>query len=340
MPKIAGARVPIPRRPIKFIHKLRAFIRARNMSNETEKSYVNWTKRLIKYFGMKHPKEMDKRHIEKFLSHLAVERKVSANTQKSALNAFAFLFNQFLQVPIGKIAFKAATRSRRKPVVFSHNEALHVISKLPRPYKLIAELMYGSGLRVSEAISLRVQDIEFDDGLICIRNAKGQKDRITLLPNSARAELKAQISSVFELHKHDLQRGFGQAFIPSPFVNTSVEQRRTLALQYIFPARLLSYDHTESQSVRSHLSQISVQRHVKTAIKTSKISKLGSPHSFRHSFATRLLESGTSIRVIQELLGHSDVSTTELYTHVLTHDKRDVASPIDFKVQEGQPRIG
>ncbi len=329
MPKITEARVPIPSRPNKFIHRLRACIRSHNLSVSTERSYVDWTKRLIKYYGMKHPEEMNKRDVERFLSYLAVDRQVTKNTQKSALNAFSFLFNRFLKIPLESLDFKISGQVRNNPVVMTHEQALSVISRLPPPFKLVAELMYGSGLRVGEAVSLRVQDIAFAKRQILIRNAKGQKDRITMLPNRCVESLEAQILIAENLHQHSLSRGEGAAFVPDTFGKISREQRKSFGWQYIFPARLTSYEHNNSEKVRFHLSQESVRQQVKEATYRAGLCLKITPHSFRHSFATHLLETGANIRVIQELLGHSDVTTTEIYTHVLNRNLDRVISPLD-----------
>ena len=335
MAKIPENRVLIPSNPKRFIHRLRAFIRSRNLSYQTEKAYVYWIKRLIKFHGMKHPDEMTYRHIEKFLNHQSTVINTSKNTQKAALNAFSFFFNQFLQRPLGQLSITFAKRGRKLPTVFSHSEAMAVIDQLDPPWKLIAQLMYGSGLRVSEVISLRVQDINFDDYVININNAKGQKDRRTLLPKEAVQALQLQLKIVKQQHKLDLARGLGFAS-----VDNKNEHKKNVkgiscnfSLQYLFPAKTVSFDTDSQVQVRYHVSDKSVQRQVKFAIKRANIDKEGSPHTFRHSFATRLLENGTNIRVIQELLGHSHVSTTEIYTHVTNQHSRRVASPLDLATQ-------
>lgn len=317
MPRLEGSRVPIPTRPNKFIHRLRAGIRGRNLSVATEKSYVYWTKRLIKHYGMMHPDNMRAKHVEAFLRHLAVQRQVSINTQKAALNAFSFLFNQFLQIPLGNLELVRARRPRKRPVVFSHQEAISVIAELAYPWKLIAEFMYGSGLRVGEAVSLKVDDIDFERGLITIRNAKGNKDRITIFPTESVAATRLQIEIASQIYTSDANR-------------ESTKNTNSPALHYLFPARYKSYDPLAQRAVRHHVHTKTVYRQIKYAINKSGIKKTGSPHTLRHSFATRLLETGTNIRVIQELLGHSDVTTTELYTHVLMNDSTKTVSPLDM----------
>lgn len=327
MAKIPENRVLIPNKPNKFIHRLRAFIRARNLSYRTEKAYVSWTKRLIKFHGMKHPETMGSIHIEKFLNHQSIDLDSSKNTQKAALNAFSFVFNQFLQRPLGQLTIVNANRGRKLPSVFSHSEAVAIIKQLEPPWRLITQLMYGSGLRVSEVISLRVQDINFDDFVISINNAKGQKDRRSLLPKETIKALKLQLDVARQYHNIDLARGLGFVYLTK---GDNVKVRSTnFSLQYLFPARVLSFDIASQTEVRYHVSDKSVQRQVKFAIKRSAVTKEGSPHTFRHSFATRLLENGTNIRVIQELLGHSHVSTTEIYTHVTSNKANRVLSHLD-----------
>lgn len=331
MAKIPENRVLISGNPKKFIPRLRAFIRSRNLSYRTEKAYVYWIKRLIKFHGMKHPEEMTYIHIEKFLNHQSSVVNTSKNTQKAALNAFSFVFNQFLQRPLGQLSIAFARRGRKLPTFFSHVEAMSIIDQLDPPWKLITQLMYGSGLRVSEVISLRVQDINFDDYVININNAKGQKDRRTLLPRGTIQPLRLQLEIVKQQHKLDLVRGLGFTYVENKNDIKGISSH--FSQQYLFPAKTVSFDTTTQTQVRYHVSDKSVQRQVKFAIKRSKIEKEGSPHTFRHSFATRLLESGTNIRVIQELLGHSHVSTTQIYTHVSNKNSNKVSSPLDVMIQ-------
>ena len=329
MARISDNKVVIPSNPNKFVHRLRAFIRGRNLSYRTEKAYVNWVKRLIKFHGMKHPDEMNHRHIERFLNDLAITNGVTKNTQKAALNAFAFVFNKFIQHPLGTLDITYAARGRKLPVVFTHHEAMGVIDCLAHPWRLVVQLMYGSGLRVSEVIALRVQDINFQDNLIFVRNAKGQKDRMTILPTDVFDSLRLQLDIVTQQHNHDISRGFGNTYLDGRPKENNKLHARMLAWQYLFPANTLSLDQNTNTMVRYHISDKFIQRQVKHAIAKSGVMKSGSPHTFRHSFATRLLERGTNIRIIQELLGHSHVSTTEIYTHVLKKDTITVLSPLD-----------
>lgn len=329
MASIQDNKVPIPPNPNRFIHRLRAFIRGRNLSYRTEKAYVSWIKRLIKFHGMKHPEDMNSWHVEKFLNHLAVIDDLTKNTQKAALNALAFTFNQFLEQPLGELSIAFATKERKRPIVFSHTEAIKIIDCLDPPWRLMAQLMYGSGLRISEVISLRVQDIDFGNHIINIRNSKGHKDRISILPEDSIEPLKLQLQLVRQQHTLDLSNGFGGCYLKDRKKVNRLARSKMVAWQYVFPARKLAFDLETQTKVRYHVSDKAVQRQVKFAINRSGVSKDGSPHTFRHSFATRLLESGTNIRVIQELLGHAHVSTTEIYTHVLHRDASQLSSPLD-----------
>lgn len=329
MTQITGNRVPIPNNPIKFIHKLRYFIRSKNLSNRTEKAYVNWTKRLIKYHGMMHPENMKCVHVESFLNDLVVNHAVSQNTQKAALNSLSFVFNQFFRIPLGSLNIRHSTKTRKIPTVFSHNEAMSVIAQLDTPWKLIVQLMYGSGLRISEAISLRVMDINFDDQYISIKNGKGRKERVSLLPNETVAPLLSQIDMVKTIYERDKNLGEGRVFIDGKVRSKQLTRRSSFKWQFLFPSNTKSFDTLNQISVRYHLNDKAVQRKVQHAIARSGILKGGSPHTFRHSFATRLLENGTSIRVIQELLGHAHVSTTQIYTHALNRGAELVHSPLD-----------
>ncbi len=329
MAKIPENRIPIPISPNKFIHRLRAFIRKRQLSWSTEKSYVNWVKRFIKFHRMKHPEEMKSAHVEQFLHHLAVDCHVTTNTQKAALNAIAFLFNQFLELPLGTLNITPAKKKRKVPVVFSHFEALAVIDTMSSPWKLMTNLMYGGGLRVNEVVSLRIKDIDFDNKRLIVENGKGGKSRVTVLPKSLTKALELQINNTYMQHQADLRRGLGSVYISDNIADRLSQDSKTFAEQYLFPARTISFDMASRTPRRHHVNEKSLQRKVKEAIAFSRINKNGTPHTFRHSFATRLLERGTSIRVIQDLLGHSDVSTTEIYTHVLMNKTLNIKSPLE-----------
>lgn len=329
MPYISDIRPNLPLKPHKFMDRLRAFIRAKNLAYKTEKTYCFWIKRYIKYHNLQKPEQLSDRHVEQFLHHLAVVENVSIGTQKAALNAIAFLYNQFMQQPLGKLNITHATVKRRVPTVFSHKEAQDVIRNLSSPWSLMARLMYGSGLRTKEVISLRIKDIDFDHEMIVVRHGKGNKDRRTVLPESLFEHLKQQIQQVKVQHREDLQHGFGEVYMPFALSKKYPHAAKELAWQYLFPSQKLATDPRSGKIRRHHVYDRSLQRNVKRAIRKAQVTKHASCHTFRHSFATRLLEQGNDIRTVQELLGHADVKTTEIYTHVLHKGVLGVKSPMD-----------
>ncbi len=329
MAKVADGRVPIPRHPQKFIHRLRAFIRQRGLSVSTESVYVSWVKRFIKFHNLTHPKDLSPADVEQFLHHLAIVNGVTVSTQKVALNALSFLYNQFLHMPLGELQVTRAKNSKKVPVVFSRNEVKLILASLVAPWQLITSIMYGSGLRVGEAVSLRVRDIDFDRSQIYVRNAKGGRERTTVLPKHLHESIRLQLHWVAQMHKADLQAGRGHVFVPTAVVLKRSLRSKSFAWQYLFPSKALKFDDTIGLPVRDHLSSRSVNRHIKYALHQCRITKDGACHSFRHSFATHLLEQGATIRELQRLLGHASVSTTQIYTHVLHAQRLTAASPFD-----------
>jgi integron integrase len=319
----------LPAKPTRFMDRLRVFIRSRNLAYRTEKTYCGWIKRFIRFHQMKHPEEMGGAHVEQFLHHLAVVDHVSVATQKVALNSLAFLYKQFLRHELGGLNITRAKTSQRVPTVFSHKETASVIRCLSNPWKLIAMIMYGSGLRTSEAISLRVKDIDFDQKMIIVQFGKGGKDRRTLLPESCIDRLHEQIIYVMRQHESDLDNGLGRVYMPDALSRKYPSAQKELAWQYLFPSHQLARDPRSGVIRRHHLSDRSLQRNVKRAIHKTGVTKQASCHTFRHSFATRLLEQGNDIRTVQELLGHANVTTTEIYIHVLHRGVLGVISPID-----------
>lgn len=322
-------RIPIPEKPIKFMHQLRACIRSRNLAYKTETTYCQWIKRYIVYHNMQHPNDMDSQHVEQFLHHLAVVQSVSVATQKVALNSLAFLYNQFLQKPLGKIHISKASVRKRVPVVFAHQEAKAVIERLNPPWQLIAATMYGSGLRISEAISLRIKDIDFEQNTINVSSGKGGKQRLTVLPDSLIGLFHEQMVVVMRLHESDLANGYGEVYVPDALHRKHSSASKELAWQYLFPSHRYLSDPRTGALRRHHASDRALQRHVKRAIRMCNIIKPASCHTFRHSFATRMLEQGNDIRTVQELLGHANVKTTEIYTHVLYKSGMTIRSPLD-----------
>lgn len=322
-------RLPLKPGSTRFIDRFRWFLRQQQLSYATEKIYIHWVRSFIVYSGRRHPEQMGAAEIDAFLSWLAIERQCSPSTQAQALNALVFLYKRFLAIDIGTLAFTRPAFKRRPPVVFSRSEAIDVIDKLEGSWSLMARLMYGSGLRVMEACRLRVKDVDFGMHQIIVRDGKGSKDRRTLLPESLKPELQQQVRKVMVLHKEDCAAGFGSVYLPNALARKYPAAARETAWQFLFPSSRIAVDPVSGEMRRHHVHVKGIQREVKRAIRDAGIHKNASCHTFRHSFATRLLESGYDIRTIQELLGHSDVATTEIYTHVLNRGPGGVLSPLD-----------
>ena len=318
----------IPPNSERFIHQLRRFIRGRHMAWSTEKLYVHWIKRFIYFHGKRHPEEMCELEIERFLSHLATDRSVSPSTQATALNALVFLYKQFYGREALPLDYQRAKARRKVPVVFSHDEAMAVIEQLSGRLKLMVRLLYGSGLRTSECLRLRVKDVDFSASLLVVRQGKGGKDRTTLLPDTLVDELRSQIQFVNELHQQDVKVGAGRVWMPYALERKYPNAALETAWQFLFPAANLARDPRSGVVRRHHVHHRTLQKAVKQAIRSAGIHKQASCHTFRHSFATRLLESGYDLRTIQQLLGHADVSTTEIYTHVVKRGKHGVLGPL------------
>jgi integron integrase len=314
----------------RLLDEVRNEIRKRQYSYSTEKSYVGWIYRYIVYHGKKHPKKMGSQEMGAFLTYLAVERKVSVSTQNQALNALVFLYRKVLGKSLPHFEFKPARIGKRLPVVLSREEIQRVLSNLEGEFYLMACLLYGSGLRLSECLHLRVKDIDYGHREILVRLGKGGKDRRTLLPDSVVPMLKRQQEKVrIRLEENLLLSGFAGASMPLSLERKYHGVAKELPWQYLFPARKPARD-PHSGSLKQHFRHESyLQKAVKRAIRQAGILKNGSCHSFRHSFATHLLEDGYDIRTVQELLGHADVRSTMIYTHVLNRNKFNVRSPLD-----------
>ena len=310
--------------------QVRDAIRRKHYSYRTEKTYLHWIRRFIYFHKKRHPREMAEAEVAEFLTHLAVERRVSASTQNQALNAIIFLYKQVIGREIGLLqGVVRAKRPERLPVVMTREEVDAVLSRLSGREWLLACLMYGAGLRVMESLRLRVKDIDFGLNQIVVRDGKGQKDRVTPLPVSVVVALRQQIEETRRVRDGDLADGYGEVSLPFALARKYPNAARELAWWYIFPATQRSRDPYSNRIKRHHLDDSVIQRAVKQAVRSANIPKPVSCHSFRHSFATHLLASGHDIRTIQELLGHSDVSTTMIYTHVLGKGAQGVSSPLD-----------
>lgn len=319
----------LPDKPTRFMDQFRVFIRSKQLAYKTEKTYCGWVADFIRYHNMQHPKHLGDIQLDEYLSHLAVRRNLAINTQKTALNALVFMFKQFLNIEVGVLSFIPSSRPKTIPTVFSHDEAKSVINLMEGQYKLMASIMYGSGLRRSEVTRLRVQDIDFANGCIVVREAKGMKWRRTLLPKALINGLKHQIDYALSLHQKDLDEGFGEVYLPNALHRKYKNAPTNPIWQYVFPANRRAQDPRSNKKRRHHISESILQKNVSIAIREARIMKKSGSHTFRHSFATNLLKAGVDIRSIQEMMGHNDLSTTQIYTHVVGIQERGVVSPMD-----------
>lgn len=305
-------------------------LRVKHYSKRTEEAYVQWIKRYILHHDKRHPRDMGASDVESFLTHLAVARNVSASTQNQAKSALLFLYKEVLEIELPWLDnVTQAKAPKRLPVVLNKQEVQALLNRLDGTTWLIVSLLYGSGLRVMECLRLRVKDIDFVKREILVREGKGFKDRVTMLPAALVEPLKQHLVRVQALHEEDLAAGFGEVFMPMALDKKHPNAGREWAWQYVFPSIKRSIDPTSNVIRRHHADEKTVQRAVKKAAKAANIAKLATPHTMRHSFATHLLEGGQDIRTVQELLGHADVSTTMIYTHVLNKGGLAVASPLD-----------
>ncbi|MDP4029370.1 MAG: integron integrase [Gallionella sp.] len=316
--------------PPKLIEQVVARLRVKHYSLRTEKVYVDWIKRYIWFHGKRHPQEMGAVEVEAFLSHLAVERSVAASTQNQAKSALLFLYKEVLQIELPWLDnITQAKAPKRLPVVMTEKEVQSVLARMDGSVWLICSLLYGSGLRIMECLRLRVKDVDLERCEILVREGKGFKDRITMLPTSLVQSLKQQLERVKTLHDEDLLKGYGDVFMPMALDKKYPKAGKAWGWQYIFPSRNMSVDPRSGVVGRHHADDKTIQRAMKKAVTAAEITKFATPHTFRHSFATHLLQSGYDIRTVQELLGHSDVSTTMIYTHVLNKGGKGVISPLD-----------
>ena len=314
----------------KLLDQVQQVIRLKHLSLRTEEAYLNWIKRYVVFHNKRHPLELGEQDARAFLAYLAQDKYVSSSTQNQALNAILFLYKEVLQQPLGKLQdVPRAQRSVRLPVVFSKTEVNAIFEQMSGITKLIAKLLYGSGMRLMEVLRLRVHDIDFANSYIVVRQGKGDKDRHVPLPKKVVSDLKLQIEKVKLLHQQDLNDGFGEAYMPDALQVKFKNASKELGWQYLFPSSQRSPDPRTGVILRHHLHVTLIQRAVKEAVHKANIQKKGSCHSFRHSFATHLLEDGHDIRTVQELLGHRDVRTTMIYTHVLNRKGLAVRSPLD-----------
>jgi integron integrase len=316
--------------PPKLLDRVRERIRFKHYSIRTEDSYVQWIKRFILFHGKRHPAEMGAMEVEAFLTHLAVEGNVAASTQNQARSALLFLYKEVLGSELPWLNnVEQAKKPRRLPVVLTEEEVRDVLGNLDGVHWLVAALLYGSGLRLMEALRLRVQDIEFKRREILVRNGKGFKDRVTMLPDKLAGRLQTHLATVRLLHEKDLGEGYGEVHLPYALERKYPAAGRSWGWQYVFPSGNRSIDPRTGKTRRHHVDEQTIQRAVKQAVRTAGLVKPATPHTLRHSFATHLLQKGQDIRTVQELLGHEDVQTTMIYTHVLNRGRHGVTSPLD-----------
>jgi len=313
-----------------LLDAVRDTIRVRHYSIRTEEAYIHWIKRYILFHNKRHPKEMGEPEITEFLTFLATNKNVSASTQNLALSAILFLYKEVLKVDLEWIKdVVRAKKPRRLPVVLTRDEVKRLLSLMEGTNLLVAQLLYGTGMRLMEGIRLRIKDVNFEYRQILVREGKGNKDRVTVLPDSLIEPLKKQVEYALSLHKSDLEEGYGCVYLPYALERKYPNACRESGWQYVFPSTKRSVDPRSNMTRRHHIDEKNVQRAVRNASRQCAFNRPVSPHIFRHSFATHLLEGGYDIRTVQELLGHNDVKTTQIYTHVMKRGAQGVISPLD-----------
>ena len=313
-----------------LLEQVQGRIRFKHYSIRTEQAYLDWIKRFIRHFGKRHPINMGADEIQEFLTHLAVAGRVAAATQNQAKSALLFLYKDVLAIELPWLnGVESAKTPKRLPVVLTRDEVIRVLSRLEGSRSVIARLLYGTGMRIMEGLRLRVKDLNFERNEILIRDGKGAKDRVTMLPGSLIPALREHLERVQKLHQQDLAAGHGDVYLPYALNRKYPAAGHEWMWQYVFPSARLSVDPRSGTMRRHHVMDQTIQRAIRQAVHDAGINKPATPHTLRHSFATHLLEAGYDIRTVQELLGHSDVSTTMIYTHVLNRGGRGVSSPLD-----------
>lgn len=317
---------------LKVLDQVRETLRYYHYAYRTEQSYCHWILRYIIFFDKKvHPKDLGAKDVERFLSHLATDGKVAASTQRQALNALVFLYRDVLAQELGDgIAPIRSKRSPKPPTVLTKEEAGRLLQQIGGIQALMAKLIYGTGMRLLECIRLRIQDVDFGNRTVYIRDGKGGKDRTTILPVNISQELQGHIERTIELHQRDQAEGYGEVYLPEALARKYRSAATEIGWQYVFPAKSRSIDPRSGKEMRHHVLESGLQKAVKRAARNAGINKRATVHTLRHSFATHMLENGVNIRVLQKLLGHADVKTTEIYTHVMQKDINNLQSPLDL----------
>ena len=316
-------------KPPKLLDQVSDTIKALHYSSRTGETYAHWIKQFIFFHKKRHPNEMREPEITAFLVHLAQDRNFSSSTQTQALSSLLFLYRHVLKIKLAEIEIPRAKKVERVPVVLSRAEVQKILAHMTGVTRLMTQLLYGGGLRLNECLQLRVKDIDFDYRQLVIRDPKGARDRFTILPATVIEPLKEHLARVKRQHQEDLARGYGAVHLPFALATKYPNAQREWAWQYVFPSARLAYDAQTKTSRRWYTSETTLQRAIKSAAQDAGINKVIGPHTFRHCFATHLLESGYDIRTVQELLGHKDVKTTMIYTHVLNRGGLAVRSPLD-----------
>ena len=336
-PSAVGTAQPEPQsqsqlhpQPQRLLGRMREALRVRHYSIRTERAYVDWVRRFIRFHDRRHPARLGAVEVQAFLTHLAVERSVASPTQNQAKAALLFLYREVLGLQLPWLdEIVGAKLSRHLPVVLTPSEVRALLGQLSGTMELVAALLYGTGARLLEALRLRVKDVEFERREILIRDGKGAKDRVTVLPENLVLPLQQHLAGVKRVHLRDLAAGFGDVWLPDALDLKYPNAGRTWGWQWVFPSTVRSVDPRNGAAHRHHLNETTVQKAIAGAARRAGIVKPCSPHVLRHSFATHLLQAGYDIRTVQELLGHSDVKTTMIYTHVLSRGGRGVRSPLD-----------
>lgn len=322
--------VASPQRPPRLLDAVRDQIRLRNFSIRTEQVYVDWCKRFILFHGKRHPAEMGAPELEAFLTHLAVQRHVSAGTQNQARSAVLFMYRHALNMQLPWLTdVVRAKASQHLPVVLTHREVKALLDELSGTHALVASMLYGTGMRLLEGLRLRIKDLDFERREVVVRCGKGAKDRVTVLPENLVFPLQQQVAMARAQHLLDLAAGLGEVWLPNALASKYPRAAKATGWQFVFPSPSMSVDPRSGVERRHHLSEQAIQRAVAGAARRAALDKPCTPHVLRHSFATHMLQAGYDIRTVQELLGHADVKTTQIYTHVLNRGGRGVLSPFD-----------